>query len=110
MNSYEKTEAARWKIIVAINPSPKAGEQYYAELSKVNPNGYLYGTKYYKYYRTAEDAFEQMLKFAQDEGLVMTEEQLQSSGFYESYIDTSRMRVMENGEDKEYECRDEKNG
>ena len=36
MTEYQKTEAARWRIIVAINPSSKPDNRFYAELSKVN--------------------------------------------------------------------------
>ena len=33
MTEYQKTEAARWRIIVAINPSSKPDNRFYAEFT-----------------------------------------------------------------------------
>lgn len=95
MTEYQKTEAARWRIIVAINPSPKPDSRFYAELSKVNLAGQPYGVKYYRYYDSPREAFEAMYKFAYEENIIMTEQQLRELGFYESWVDPNKIQCVE---------------
>lgn len=72
--NYDEKEFRRYRIIISINPitrdSDKAKDYpYYGEISKVSQDGTLYNTVCYMWYKTPEDAFKDLMRYAEENGI-----------------------------------------